>query len=258
MKPLPNKTPRPIIEVKNLTHRFADGTLGLVDVNLTLYEGTLMVIAGENGSGKTTLLKHFNALLKPTAGTVFVDGEDAIKNPLQTRQKVGLVFQNPDHQIVGETVYDDAAFGPENLRLHRNIVKERAEAALNHVSLSHKAGHRPHLLSGGEKRRLAIAGVLAMNPIVLALDEPFSSLDYTGVRQVLARILDLHQKGGTVVITTHDVEKILAHADRLVVMRNGSVAADGPPGAIASDLERFGIRTPCALRWGKPVPSWLS
>jgi len=248
----------PIIEIRNLFYRFPDGSLGLRDVNLTIDQGTLVVIAGENVSGKTTLLKHLNALLRPTHGTIFVEGEDTVKNPLKTRQKVGLVFQNPDHQIVGETVFDDVAFGPKNLMLDPDTVKERVDAALRIVSLSHQTDRQPHLLSGGEKRRLAIAGVLAMKPRVLALDEPFSSLDYAGIREVLRQILDLHRLGCTVVVTTHDVEKIIAHADRLVVLKNGSVAADGPPERIALELERFGVRIPCAIRMGKGFESWLN
>lgn len=249
---------RPIIEIKGLSHRFPDGTPGLRNVSLTIPEGSLTVVAGENGSGKTTLLKHLNALLRPTEGTVLVDGEDAAKNPLKTRQTVGLVFQNPDHQIVGETVYDDAAFGPKNLKLDPDTVKTRVTAALNAVSLTAFADRSPHLLSGGEKRRLAIAGVLAMKPKVMALDEPFSSLDYSGIRDVLRRILNLHQSGCTVVVTTHDVEKIIAHAQRLVVLQKGTVAADGPPEIVAPGLEQFGIRIPCAMRWGKPFESWLA
>ncbi len=258
MKPVQNASTNPIIEIRNLFYRFPDGSVGLQDVNLKIEEGTLVVIAGENGSGKTTLLKHFNTLLRPTSGMIFIEGEDAGKNPLKTRQKVGLVFQNPDHQIVGETVYDDIAFGPKNLMLDPDTVKERVEAALKSVSLSHRSDRQPHLLSGGEKRRLAIAGVLAMKPKVLALDEPFTSLDYSGIREVLHQILDLHRSGCTVVVTTHDVEKIIAHADRLVVLKNGSVAADGPPDRIALELEQFGVRIPCAIRMGKCFESWLN
>ncbi len=247
----------PLIEIRDLTHRFPDGTPGLSHVNLTFHEGSFVVIAGANGSGKTTLLKHLNALLLPTHGTVRVDGEDTRKNPLFIRQKVGLVFQNPDQQIVGETVYDDTAFGPENLMLDRRRVRERVRTALRAVSLSEKAEQPPHLLSGGEKRRLAIAGILAMKPRVLALDEPFSSLDYPGIREVLRQVLALHRLGATVIVTTHDVEKIIAHAERLVVMQKGTVAADGPPDQIASGLERFGVRVPCAFRWGRRAESWL-
>jgi biotin transport system ATP-binding protein len=257
MTPPPANVPPPIIEIRGVAHRFPDGTPGLRNVDLCIGPGELVLIAGENGSGKTTLLKHLNALLRPSRGSIVVDGKDVTQNPIQTRQKVGLVFQNPDHQIVGETVYADAAFGPENLKLTPERVNARVEAALNSVSLLPLADRQPHLLSGGEKRRLTVAGVLAMKPKILALDEPFSSLDYAGIREVLRQILDLHQSGCTVVVTTHDVEKVIAHADRLVVLHRGSVVADGPPAQIATKLERYGVRPPCALRWGKPIESWL-
>jgi len=246
-----------IIEIRNLTHRFPDGTVGLRNVNLAFHETTLTVIAGENGSGKTTLLKHLNALLKTTEGTVFLEGEPVEKDLLHTRKTVGLVFQNPDLQILGETVYDDVAFGPENLLLDPQTVKTRVMAALDSVGLADRIHRQPHLLSGGEKRLLAIAGVLAMQPKILALDEPFSGLDYSGIRKVLQHILALHRTGCTLIVTTHDVEKIIAHADRLVVMQNGSVAADGAPLDIVLALERFGVRAPCSVRWGKDFESWL-
>jgi biotin transport system ATP-binding protein len=247
-----------IIEIKNLSHRFADGTLGLENVNLTIREGAFVIIAGQNGSGKTTLLKHLNGLLLPTAGTIRLAGLPVSKNLVKSRQMVGMVFQDPDSQIVGETVCDDVAFGPENLCLDRSEVKRRVFKSLKIVGLLDFEDQKPHLLSGGEKRRLAIAGILAMEPKVLVFDEPFSSLDYPGVKQVLKQIISLHRSGHTILVAAHDLEKVIAHADRLVIMKDGKVVKDGMPSQLLGELESYGIREPCASRLGMEVPSWLN
>jgi biotin transport system ATP-binding protein len=247
-----------IIEIENLSHRFADGTVGLEGINLVIQEGSLVVIAGHNGSGKTTLLRHLNGLLMPTEGTVRVAEMPVEKDLLRARQLVGMMFQDADSQIVGETVYEDVAFGPENLRLERAEISKRVDHALRIVDLQDFADRRPHLLSGGEKRRLAIAGVLAMEPSVMVFDEPFASLDYPGIRQVLHHILDLNQSGLTIVVTTHDLEKIIAHADRLVLMQKGRIVRDGIPAEMANCLEDHGVRKPCACRMGKEAESWLN
>ena len=247
-----------IIEIDNLTHRFADGTVGLEDINLSISQGSLVVIAGHNGSGKTTLLRHLNGLLLPTEGSVRVADMRVEVDLLRARQLVGMMFQDADSQIVGETVYEDVAFGPENLRLEHDEISKRVEHALQIVGLQDFADQRPHLLSGGEKRRLAIAGVLAMNPRVIVFDEPFASLDYPGIRQVLKHILDLQQSGHTILVTTHDLEKIIAHADRLVLMQNGRIVRDGSLEEIAGCLEDYGVRVPCACRMGGEAESWLN
>ncbi|MBT8357526.1 MAG: energy-coupling factor ABC transporter ATP-binding protein, partial [Deltaproteobacteria bacterium] len=163
-----------IIEIENLSHRFSDGKFGIQDINLTIPKGEFLVIGGQNGSGKTTLLKHLNGLLLPTTGTIKISGVEVSSHIKQARQMVGMVFQNADSQIVGETVYDDVAFGPENLCLDRQIVANRVFLALKAVGLTRHADKRPHLLSGGEKRRLSIAGILAMEPKIIVFDEPFS------------------------------------------------------------------------------------
>ena len=247
-----------IIEIENRSHRFADGTLGLEGINLNIREGSFVVIAGHNGSGKTTLLRHLNGLLLPTAGIVRLAGVPVEKDLLKSRQFVGMMFQDADSQIVGETVYADVAFGPENLRLQRSMIKNRVLKALSAVGLSDLAGQRPHLLSGGEKRRLAIAGILAMEPRVFVFDEPFSSMDYPGVKQVLQHILALYQSGHTIIVTTHDLEKIIAHADRLILMQSGKIVRDGMPAEIMTDVEAFGVRKPCACRMGLGAESWLN
>lgn len=247
-----------IIEIEHLSHRFADGKIGIEDINLNIREGSLVVLAGVNGSGKTTLLRHLNGLLTPTSGTVRLAGISVVQDLLKARQFVGMVFQDADSQIVGETVYEDVAFGPENLRLDRAQIQRRVLNALQTVGMADLAHKRPHLLSEGEKRRLAIAGILAMEPRVIVFDEPFSSLDFPGVKQVLEQILTLHTLGHTILVTTHDLEKIIAHADRLILMSGGKIVRDGIPADIIKEVETFGVRKPCAFRLGLEAESWLN
>ena len=247
-----------VIEIENLCHRFADGTVGLDGISLDIRPGAFVVIAGPNGSGKTTLLRHLNALLLPTEGCVRIAGVCTSRDPVRARRLVGMMFQNADSQIVGETVYEDVAFGPRNLRLDPGEIDRRVAAALQAVELAQISEQRPHLLSGGEKRRLAIAGVLVMQPRVIVFDEPFASLDYPGVRQVLKQILALQGSGHTIVVATHDLEKVIAHAERLVLMHRGRVVRDGPPAEVMTEVENYGVRQPCAVRLGREITPWLS
>jgi biotin transport system ATP-binding protein len=247
-----------IIEVENISHRFADGTLGLDRISFKIPAGSFVLIAGPNGCGKTTLLRHLNGLLLPSSGTIKLAGIPVASDLLRARQLVGMMFQDADSQIVGETVYEDVAFGPQNLCLETATIEERISAALKTTGLSGFADQRPHLLSGGEKRRLAIAGILAMEPEVVVFDEPFSSLDYPGVRQILRQILALHRSGRTVLVVTHDLEKVIAHADRLMLMNGGRIVRDGRPAEIVPEVEKFGVRQPCAYRLGIEGGSWLS
>ena len=245
-----------IIEVKDLTYRFPDGTLGIDGINLSIGQGEFVVLAGPNGSGKTTLMRHFNGLLSPTHGTVNVAGRPVSKHPNRARQMVGMVFQDADSQIVGETVWEDAAFGPENLCMDPGEIKEIVSRALETVGLTHLSDKPPHLLSGGEKRRLAIAGILSMQPEVIVFDEPFSSLDYPGTCQVLEQMMRMHQTGRTIIVATHDLEKVSGHADRLIILQHGEIVRDGLPSEIAREAEMFGVRIPCALRYGMEIESW--
>ncbi len=245
-----------MIEIENLSHRFADGTQGIDNVSLQISTGELVVIAGPNGSGKSTLVRHINGLLRSTGGRVRLAGGDVSRDPARARQLAGMVFQDADSQIVGETVYDDVAFGPENLGLAREEVTRRVAEALAATGLSRLADQRPHLLSGGEKRRLSIAGVLAMAPRVIIFDEPFASLDYAGVKQVLAQILSLHQDGRTLLVITHELEKILAHADRLIVMEKGRIALNGRPAGLLEKLEACGVKAPCRCCMGSEALAW--
>jgi biotin transport system ATP-binding protein len=247
-----------LVRVEGLSHRFADGRLGLDRVDLSVRRGELLALAGRNGSGKTTLLRHLNGLLMPSAGLVWVDGRTVAADPAQARRRVGIVFQDADSQIVGETVYDDVAFGPENQGLEPEAVRGRVADALAAVDLTALAARRPHELSGGEKRRLAIAGVLAMGPPVIALDEPFANLDYPGVCQVLGHLLALRAAGRTLVVASHDLDKIAAHADRLVVLAAGRVVLEGPPAVLAGQVEAFGVRSPEVLPQGGTLRSWLT
>ena len=247
-----------IVEIESLSHRYSNGEVALDDVNLRIEAGEFVLIAGANGSGKTTLLRHFNGLLLPQEGAVKVAGLDVVKNLKRARQIVGMVFQDADSQIVGETVFDDVAFGPENLKLTDEEVRSRVKEALEAVGLWQLRKRRPHLLSGGEKRRLAIAGVLTTRPEVLVFDEPFSNLDYPGIRQVLSRMLELREQGRTLVVTTHDLEKVVAHAGRLVIMQGGKIVRDGAPARLAGEVEAFGIRQPWSFKTTGEFVSWLS
>jgi biotin transport system ATP-binding protein len=247
-----------ILEIEHLTHLFGQASKGIEDICLTVGEGELVVIVGANGSGKTTFLRHLNGLLLPQKGSVRLNGACVSDDLIRARQLVGMVFQDADSQIVGETVFADVCFGPENLGLCREEIDRRAKDALGMVGLLDLSDQRPHLLSGGEKRRLAIAGVLAMEPKVIVFDEPFSNLDYPGVCQVLAQILNLRRMGRTILLSTHDLEKVIAHADRIVVLKDGRLIMQGPPQSVVQHVEAFGVRAPCAVRLGLESDSWLN
>lgn len=246
-----------IIEIDHLSHTFSDGSVGLSDIHLDIKNGSFVVLAGSNGSGKTTLLRHLNGLLLPTAGEVRIEGTPVALDLAGSRQKVGMVFQDTDSQIVGETVFEDIAFGPENLKLKRDEITRRVRLSLDLVGLSDRADDRPHLLSGGQKRRLTIAGILAMEPAILVFDEPFSNLDYPGIISVLRHIVSLHKQGHTILLTTHDLEKVIVHADRLLIMEGGKIVRDDMPQSLFHELETFGVREPCASRMGSEMRSWL-
>lgn len=245
-----------ILEIRHLTHIFPNGTIALNDINLSVEAGEFVVIAGANGSGKTALLRHLNGLLRPTLGEVLLEGVPIAKDLTRARRKIGLIFQNSDNQIVGQTVSEDVAFGPENLNLSREEVDRLVKEILEAVGLSDLACRQPHTLSGGQKKRLAVAGVLAMRPQIIAFDEPFVALDYQGVLQVLSQIVDLHRKGHTILVVTHDLEKVLAHATRLIIMEKGRIVRDGDPARLIGDVETYGIKKPS----GESVETmtWLS
>ncbi|MEN8243896.1 MAG: ABC transporter ATP-binding protein [Thermodesulfobacteriota bacterium] len=236
-----------IIEVQHLSHRFSNGAMGVDNVSLCIREGAFVIMAGPNGSGKTTLLRHLNGLMMPSAGTVAIKGVPVKGNLLRARRMVGMVFQDADSQIVGETVREDVAFGPGNLGLEAAVVDRRTDRALEKVGLPHKADVSPHLLSGGEKRRLAIAGVLSMQPEIILFDEPFSNLDYPGICQVVEQMKALKIDGHTIVVTSHDMDPVIGLADSLVILDKGRIVREGEPSRVAAEAAAFGIRPPAAF-----------
>jgi energy-coupling factor transporter ATP-binding protein EcfA2 len=247
-----------MIEIRNLHHRYPDGTQALKGIDLTIPDGEFLLICGQNGSGKTTLIRLISGLFRPTSGSVLVDGLRHGEGRKAAGNLVGMVFQDSDAQIVGETVREDVAFGPENMGLSKEETDRRVSGALEVMGLERLAERPCYLLSGGEKRRVAIAGVLAMEPRSILFDEPFSHLDYPGVREVLRRMIFLHRKGHTLVVTTHDVEKVIAHVDRVALIHQGELKAAGPPEEIVSHLPRYGVRPPCYALLGTEKVSWLS
>ena len=243
-----------MIETKNLTFTYpaAEGETpktALRDVTLSIDEGSFVVILGHNGSGKSTLAKTFNAVLLPSGGTVYVDGMDTAREELllEIRRRVGMVFQNPDNQIVANVVEEDVAFAPENLGVPSDEIRTRVDKALAAVGMEQFVQHAPHLLSGGQKQRIAIAGVLAMKPKCIVLDEATAMLDPIGRSEVLSTIERLHEQDGiTVVLITHHMNEA-EHADRVVVMNGGRVAMDGTPREVFSrraELEEIGLTVP--------------
>ena len=249
------KSNETMIEVNHLSHLYVDENgndlRALDDVNLTIQRGEFVAIIGTNGSGKSTLAKHFNVLLQPTEGNVTVCGFDTLDDEhiWNIRQHVGMVFQNPDNQIVAAVVEEDVAFGPENLGVPSAEIRKRVDEALAAVNMTEYAEHGPHLLSGGQKQRVAIAGVLAMKPDCIVLDEPTAMLDPKGRLEVLETIHRLNKEEGiTIVIITHFMEEAVT-ADRVVVMKNGVKLQEGTPREIFTQvdtLKDLGLDVPVA------------
>lgn len=226
------------LETEAVTYIYPDGTKALTDVSFLARAGEKVAVVGPNGAGKSTLFYHFNGILRPTMGRVLVDGEEVNQsNLVAVRSKVGLVFQNPDDQIFAPNVAQDIAFGPRNLGLSEGEVQERVSCVakvLNMEGILHKS---PHNLSGGQKKRVAIAGVLAMAPQILVFDEPTSGLDHSGVEDLMGIIEKLNSEGKTILISTHDMELVSTWADRIYVMNNGAIQKCGTPQEIFSDPE---------------------
>ena len=237
----------PILKTENLTFRYTtqEGVAPTVldGVSLSVRSGEFVAVLGHNGSGKSTLAKHFNAILLPTSGKVYVDGMDTCDEELllDIRRRVGMVFQNPDNQIVASVVEEDVAFGPENLGVPSEEIRARVDSALAAVGMTDYARHAPHLLSGGQKQRVAIAGVLAMRPECIVLDEPTAMLDPAGRREVLDTVKRLNREQGiTVVLITHHMDEA-AQADRLIVMHDGHIMADDSPEQVFQNVD--GLRS---------------
>ena len=214
-------------------------TVALEDVSLSIERGSFVVVLGHNGSGKSTLAKHMNAVLLPSGGTVYVEGMDTRDEALllEIRRRVGMVFQNPDNQIVANVVEEDVAFAPENLGVPSEEIRRRVDDALAAVGMSEFTRHAPHLLSGGQKQRVAIAGVIAMAPECIVLDEATAMLDPSGRREVLSAIRTLNQERGiTVVLITHHMDEAM-DADRLIVMNDGRLVMDGTPAEVFTQVD---------------------
>jgi energy-coupling factor transport system ATP-binding protein len=228
------------IKIEQVSFRYPGGEKNVLNhVTLDIKPGSFVAILGHNGSGKSTLAKHLNAILTPTEGRVLINGIDTSDEAslLQIRRTVGMVFQNPDNQLVANVVEDDVAFAPENLGVPSAEIRRRVDTALQQVGMYAFRKHAPHLLSGGQKQRVAIAGVLAMQPAYIVLDEPTAMLDPKGREEVLATISQLRREMGmTIILITHHMEEA-AQADRLIVLSEGSILADGTPAEVFSNVE---------------------
>ncbi len=229
----------PVLETKNLCFTYPDNTAALQDVNFTVKKGEFIGILGANGSGKTTLLRILNGLLKSSKGSVFVQGEDIKlihKNTLFT--KICTMFQNPDHQLFSPSVREDIAFGPSNMGLSKQEIQRRTEYALDAVEMSGFADKAIHCLSYGQKRRICLAGVLAITPGIILLDEPTASLDPAGVNCIMRLLRDLNrEKGITMIMATHAVDLVPLFIDRTIILNKGRVIAEGLPDMVFSDSE---------------------
>ena len=235
-----------IIECRNLVFKYTasenqEEKIAINDVNLQITEGEFIAILGHNGSGKSTMAKHMNALLIPTDGKMLVNKMDTsdMNNLWNIRETAGMVFQNPDNQLVATIVEEDVAFGPENLGVPPEEIRKRVDEALERVGMSEYKKHAPHLLSGGQKQRIAIAGILAMQPKCIIFDEPTAMLDPSGRKEVLDTIIDLNRNYGiTVILITHYMDEA-AKADRIVVMDKGKLILDGKPRDVFSNVEKM-------------------
>ena len=239
-----------MLEVKNLKYSYNDDYQALKGVSLKVDKGDMVALLGKNGAGKSTLFLHLNGIYEPDEGQVFIDGEELKydkKSLLHFRQKVGIVFQNPDDQIFAPTVEEDVAFGPLNLGLSMDEVQDRVEDALKRVGMSGFEKKAPHHLSGGQKKRVAIAGILAMKPEIMVLDEPTAGLDPQGVSNLTKLLKELNSEGITIIISTHEVDLVPDYANKIFVLVEGQLISEGTPKEIFSQpdiLEKANLKVP--------------
>jgi cobalt/nickel transport system ATP-binding protein len=229
-----------VIETKDITYEYPDGTQALDKVNFNVDEGKIVALLGPNGAGKSTLFLHFNGILSPSTGSVIIDGVTVKYNKkdlMQIRQKVGIVFQNPDDQLFAPTVLEDVAFGPMNMGLPKEEVEARVKEALLRVGMEGFENKPPHHLSGGQKKRVAIAGILAMKPKIMVLDEPTSGLDPKGASQILRLLYKLNNEGITIVISTHDVDLVPLYASKVYIISEGKIIKEGTAPEVFEDVK---------------------
>ena len=235
----------PILTVQDLTHRFGNGRPSVDSLSFSVAKGEFLILAGSNGSGKTTLLRLLMGLLRPDSGKIQLKGRNIFEDLVGTRSTMGLIFQDTDTQILGETVYAEIAFGPENLGLPPDAIETTVTRVMGEMALSEFRDRHPASLSGGEKRGLTIAGVLAMAPEIILFDEPFANLDYPAVCRLAGLIGDLHRAGTAIIMATHDLDPVLATADRIMIMEEGKIRAEGAVRNMAPRLGDFGLRPWC-------------
>ena len=248
-----------LFSVRGIKKIFPNGYEALQGIDLDIYDGECLLIAGANGSGKTVFTRILSGLLEPTEGTVLYREKDIKAHGKLLRQSVGLVFQDADTQILGETVEEDIRFGPENLKLSEEEISMRLEYVLEKLDMKEKRCFASRHLSGGEKRRLAVAGILAMGCETIIMDEPFANLDWPGVTQVLKIIFSLSKNGKTVIVLTHELEKVLSLADRLVILASGKIRAEGNPDAVLENLDpAWGVRDPRKTYRNAGDCTWLA
>lgn len=229
-----------MLNAKNISYSYDDGTKALNNVNLEVKKGEIVSLLGKNGAGKSTLFLHFNGIYKPDEGEILIDGEPLKydkKNLIKFRQKVGIVFQNPDDQLFAPTVEEDVAFGPLNLGLSQEETQKRVTEALKRVDMEGYERKAPHHLSGGQKKRVAIAGILAMQPEVMVLDEPTSGLDPKGASDILKLLYELNDEGMTIIISTHDVDLVPIYSSKVYVISSGEIIKSGTPKEVFGDIE---------------------
>jgi cobalt transport protein ATP-binding subunit len=247
----------PLIEVEGVTHRYPNGVVALEGVDLSVRRGEFLAVLGQNGSGKTTLVKHFNGLLKPTEGSVRVGGEETVKQGLRRLgQTVGYVFQNPDHQIFSDTVFDEVAFGPKVREMEEGEIEERVSEALAAVNLDGRGDEDPFGLTKGERQRVAVASVLAVRPEVLILDEPTTGLDYAEQRNMMELVRRLNERGSTIIAVTHTMWVVAEYAHRAAVIRDGKVALQGTVREVFAEedeLRNASLRPPHIVSLGNAL-----